>query len=381
MHEIESLEELFQVLAKGRGLSGFAVQGLDLRQAEELLRAAEVKDAYFLGCLMSQNLEHDMERRGACVFPALNGFAFKPFRPNLYTAAELYDKFDFEDPHTYDDCLDAVIMQQWRHLGGASPRGLINSLAQRLHDHSIANAMEEFLGQMSRTRRGVVAVMGGHDMKRGAQEYAGVALLAWHLSRLGYLMVSGGGPGAMEATHLGAWFAAREVEELEEAISYLSEAPVYTDPLWLSLAHKVMNDYAPPEGDLHYSLGVPTWLYGHEPPTPFATHIAKYFANSLREDGLVTIATGGIIYAPGSAGTIQEIFQDLTQNHYLTTGMASPMIFFGREYWSRVKPVYPFIKQLSAGKLYDKVLALCDEVDEVVDYIVNHPPIIAPRHH
>ena len=137
-------------------------------------------------------------------------------------------------------------MQQWRHLGGASPRGLINSLAQRLHDHSIANAMEEFLGQMSRTRRGVVAVMGGHDMKRGAQEYAGVALLAWHLSRLGYLMVSGGGPGAMEATHLGAWFAAREVEELEEAISYLSEAPVYTDPLWLSLAHKVMNDYAPP---------------------------------------------------------------------------------------------------------------------------------------
>ncbi len=61
------------------------------------------------------------------------------------------------------------------------------------------------------------------------------------------------------------------------------------------------------------SIGIPTWLYGHEPPAPFATHIAKYFANSVREDGLLTIAKHGVIFAPGSAGTTQEIFQDATQ--------------------------------------------------------------------
>jgi hypothetical protein len=29
---------------------------------------------------------------------------------------------------------------------------------------------------------------------------------------------------------------------------------------------------------------------------------AKYFANSVREDGLLTVATGGVVYTPGSAG-------------------------------------------------------------------------------
>ena len=38
------------------------------------------------------------------------------------------------------------------------------------------------------------------------------------------------------------------------------------------------------------SLGVPTWFYGHEPTNLFATHVAKYFANSIREDGLLAIA-------------------------------------------------------------------------------------------
>ena len=32
------------------------------------------------------------------------------------------------------------------------------------------------------------------------------------------------------------------------------------------------------------SLGVPTWFYGHEPPNLFATRIAKFFTNALRED-------------------------------------------------------------------------------------------------
>ena len=41
------------------------------------------------------------------------------------------------------------------------------------------------------------------------------------------------------------------------------------------------------------SLGVPTWVYVDEPTTGFATHIAKYFTNSIREDGLLAIARSG----------------------------------------------------------------------------------------
>lgn len=42
------------------------------------------------------------------------------------------------------------------------------------------------------------------------------------------------------------------------------------------------------------SLAIPTWHYGHEPPTPFATHIGKYFQNSIREDGLLAVAKHGM---------------------------------------------------------------------------------------
>lgn len=94
------------------------------------------------------------------------------------------------------------------------------------------------------------------------------------------------------------------------------------------------------------SLGVPTWLYGHEPPTPFATDIAKYFSNSVREDGLLTIAKGGVIFAKGSAGTMQEVFQEVTQNHYLSFGYASPMIFLDEDYWTNSRPIYPLLTKL-----------------------------------
>ena len=123
------------------------------------------------------------------------------------------------------------------------------------------------------------------------------------------------------------------------------------------------------------SLGIPTWYYGHEPPNLFASHIAKYFSNSLREDGLLTIAEHGVIFAPGSAGTIQEIFMDACQNHYASLGNISPMVFLNRDYWTTTKPVYPLLKTLAAGRPYDKLLTIADEEDEVIDFILSHPPV------
>ena len=116
------------------------------------------------------------------------------------------------------------------------------------------------------------------------------------------------------------------------------------------------------------SLGIPTWLYGHEPATPFATHIAKYFENAIREDSILTIAKGGIIYSPGSAGTMQEIFQDAVQNHYLSFGYASPMIFLGTDYWTKEMPVYPLLQQLMQnGRYKNLILSIGDEIEEIVE--------------
>lgn len=376
--EIDSQEKLERAFADPGNFAGSILQGLDLSGVESRLLDTKLAlgGTYFLGCIMSQELSLDVQRRGAFVFPRFQGFTYEPFRHGLYNAAELYDRYDPAVPGSYKDCLDNLVYQEWRDQGGPSPQNLVCAMAQRLHDESINDAATEFLQSMLGAREGVVAIMGGHDMVRGNIAYMGIAMLAKRLTERGYLMVSGGGPGAMEATHLGAWFAGRSEDELVEAARLMSSAPTYEHPQWLALAFTVMRQYPPLAGDRHLSLGVPTWLYGHEPPTPFATHIAKYFANSLREDGLVTIATAGIIFAPGSAGTIQEIFQDLTQNHYLTTGMASAMVFYGVDYWTRVKPVYPLVCSLAAGKLYEKQLALTDDIDGAMQFILTHKPLV-----
>ena len=115
------------------------------------------------------------------------------------------------------------------------------------------------------------------------------------------------------------------------------------------------------------SLGIPTWLYGHEPSTPFATHIAKFFENSVREDSILTLAYGGLIYTPGSAGTMQEIFQEAVQNHYLSFGFASPMVFMGKQFWTEELPVYPLLEQLmNSGKYKNLLLTITDDLDEIV---------------
>lgn len=151
----------------------------------------------------------------------------------------------------------------------------------------------------------------------------------------------------------------------------LAKAPTYVpQDAWLDAAFEVMEKYPVTSRSRCDSLGVPTWLYGHEPPTCFALHIAKYFANSVREEGLLAIARNGVVFSPGSAGTIQEIFQDATQNHYKTFGHASPMIFFGKVYWTHTKPIYPLIAQLSEGKEYHELLHITDDREEIVQKIV-----------
>jgi predicted Rossmann-fold nucleotide-binding protein len=189
-------------------------------------------------------------------------------------------------------------------------------------------------------------------------------MLCKRLTEEGFYMLSGGGPGAMEATHLGAWLAGRTQEEALKAVEMLAaEAVSYKDRKWLSSALYVMRRF--PQSEF-VSLGVPTWLYGHEPSTPFATHIAKFFENSLREDSILTMAFGGIIFTPGSAGTMQEIFQDAVQNHYLSFGISSPMVFMGEKYWTEEMPVYPLLQQLmAAGKYKNLLLSITDDTEQI----------------
>ena len=347
------------------------IQSVDLTPVAAMLGQADVDGAVFLGCTLPDSLLCDLIHRGAFVFPRLPEKPFDPYQPQLYSKDTLFDGYRPEDPLSYCSTRDARVYAHWEQTGRSNPDSITEALARRLHDHAMTDAMHDFLRASGREDK-VIAVMGGHGMKRSDANYLEVARVSRTLTLDGYLLISGGGPGAMEATHVGAWFADRTEDELADAVNHLATAPTYRDFRWLAAAFEVIDQHPAP-GEQHVSLGIPTWLYGHEPPTPFATHIAKYFANSVREDGLITIATAGIIFSPGSAGTIQEIFQDAAQNHYSTTGSIAPMVFLDTEYWTKEKPVYPLLEQLASDQAYGELLAIFDTHDEIVQFLRDHP--------
>ena len=291
---------------------------------------------------------------------------FDIFREHLYSAEDLYKGYQLGKPGSFKDCYDQQVYNHYLKMG-KSATDIKETLARTLHDHSMTNAMNDFLAHFD--ERQVVGIMGGHGLLRTDDAYRQVVTVSKTLAENGCLMVSGGGPGAMEATHLGAWMARRTEAETDDALAILKEAPSFQDKLWLDTALQVMKKY-PQEHTV--SLGVPTWLYGHEPATPFATHIAKYFDNSIREDSILTIAQGGIIYSPGRAGTMQEIFQEATQNHYLSFGYASPMVFMNRSYWTEEMPVYLLMEHLVKKEKYKNLLmTLTDSTDEIVRTILD----------
>jgi predicted Rossmann-fold nucleotide-binding protein len=114
------------------------------------------------------------------------------------------------------------------------------------------------------------------------------------------------------------------------------------------------------------SLGVPTWHYGHEPPNAFATSIAKYFGNPVREAILLQVCNAGIVFLPGAGGTVQEIFQDACENYYADASSVAPMVLVGRSYWTGTFPAWPLLQALAKGRAMEPHVHLVDTVDEAV---------------
>ena len=362
--EIESQQALHDLLEQRFSVSRYAFQNVDFT-CEAKAEECEYEDCIFMGCRLTEAMRSGLA--SSCyIFPAMPK-PFMLFPAEMYSARTLYKGYDPRDERTFATCYDSVVYAHYM-VCGKQACDIGETLSRSLHDHSISDALHDMLARYD--ERAVVAVMGGHSLGRDEQMYRTVALAAKSLTEQGRLMVSGGGPGAMEATHLGAWMAGREVAELMEAIDILAQAPRFEDRGWLALSFEVLRRY--PRDERYCSIGIPTWFYGHEPATPFASHIAKYFDNSVREDGLLAIAKGGVIYSPGSAGTMQEVFQDAAQNHYKTFGYASPMVFLGREHWTRTMPVYPLLERLQAeGRYRNLLLSVVDTAEEAVEKIME----------
>ena len=416
--ELEHLEDVERHLNTPNATwHNIVIQDVDLTSLDAPLAAANPAGCHFLGCEIGPALATAIAQSPTCLlFPKNKALPYNPYRTKLYAPEELLGHFTTEnvqvERRTYENSID------WKtYLTVADPidhkvftnDSIDTILSRRLHDTSIADALSDIL--RTTKKKGVVAIMGGHDMPRrhkvrnsgpptplgeeiweGQSDdsvYTRIALLAWKLTNEGYLLVTGGGPGAMEATHLGAWFATRPLPRLRAAIKTLERCPEYKPGQsveWLIPAMKVRRDDPMPMADeaACQSIGIPTWFYGHEPPNPFATHIAKYFENSVREEGLLAIATGGVIFAEGNAGTVQEIFQDACQNYYGTYGTAAPMILYGRDYWDppqmpvyvndKAKKVFPLVRKLAEEKGFTHRVIVTDSLREILRTLTAFKP-------
>lgn len=333
-------------------MNGWHFQSVDLRDRSAALVELDAAGAIFMGCTFAHGIEDLLRARGALIFPALPHIPFNAYRGHLYNGRELFEGIADAE---YESVPDARIYQWSLQTGPA----LHSTLATAMHDHAITDALDDFLATQSLP---VVGVMGGHAAQRGTEQYAQAAALGLALAQGGFLVATGGGPGAMEAANLGAYLSKYDAVALESALGTLAAVPGFRPSVteWARCAVSVVEQF--PDGAA--SLGIPTWFYGHEPPNVFPSSIAKYFTNALREAILLERSRGGIVFLPGAAGTVQEIFQDACENYYAAEGAVAPMVLVGRHFWTEELPVASLLSTLAAGRAMGNHIHIVDSVEE-----------------
>jgi uncharacterized protein (TIGR00730 family) len=135
-----------------------------------------------------------------------------------------------------------------------------------------------------------VTIFGSARVKEGSKYYEAARELAFKLSKKGFSIVTGGGPGIMEAANRGAFEAGGN------------------------------------------SIGLNIKLPKEQKPNKYLTEILNFNYFFARKVMLVKYATAFILF-PGGFGTLDEITETLTliQTKKLKP---FPVILYGNEYWN-----------------------------------------------
>lgn len=177
-----------------------------------------------------------------------------------------------------------------------------------------------------------VSIFGGSRIAPGSPSYELARELARELAELGYAVITGGGPGIMEAGNRGA----KDVGGR--------------------------------------SVGLNIELPHEQVPNGFQTHSLDFRYFFIRKVMFVRYSLGYVVM-PGGFGTLDELFTSLT---LIQTGRAEPfpVVLVGRDYW---RGLVDWIRDtlLPAGTIGPgdhELVQVVDTVDEVLEALDLGPP-------
>lgn len=196
-----------------------------------------------------------------------------------------------------------------------------------------------------------IAIFGSARITEGAPYYEATQEVSRKLAESGWAVITGGGPGLMEAANKGA-----------------QEGNPNPDDRLVSLG---LNIELPFEQDLN----------------PYVDTGIRFRYFFCRKTNFVKYASGFVIF-PGGYGTLDELFEALTlvQTRKIQN---FPIVLFGKEYWSGLldwlrNTMVPCGTILPADV---DMIHLTDDPDEVVRYIrentqeVDHPEVWDKQEH
>jgi uncharacterized protein (TIGR00730 family) len=179
---------------------------------------------------------------------------------------------------------------------------------------------------------------GSARLRPGDPAYKDAERLAAELAKDGFSIITGGGPGIMEAANVGAFKVGGK------------------------------------------SIGLNIQLPMEQRPNPYVTE-SKQFHFFFSRKVMLAFASEVYIYFPGGFGTLDELFEMVT---LIQTKKISPVpiVLYGKDFWD---PLYTFMTErlLREYKTIDRedlnMFHIVDSVEEAHAYILKQVDPCAPR--